>query len=400
MSENKAAAWQALTGRAGERAALLGTEGLPTRRVEAWHYTPLQSLNGVAWQAAPALGEAHIKQSVAELDLPQHDGILVFANGQFCPALSHLPACMEVQEYGDGAAVPRLLTGRFSAGLNAALRQPGARLKVPAGRDAGLVIMVSLTEGEDVSTHLHHSVTLAKGAKLTLLDIQLGTGRYLTNPQMDVHCAEEAHFSHITHQKESPLAARLAIAGAKIEERGNYDSFTLNQGGALARQEVVSQLNGPFSNTNVNAIQLVDGERLNDLSSMIHHAAPDCTSRQTVRTVLSEQGQGVFQGKILVDPIAQKTDGYQMNQALLLSEKGQMNSKPELEIYADDVKCSHGATVGALDEEQLFYLRSRGVPEAQARDMLVQAFLLETVELVEHESLRHYLLKALPGHVG
>ena len=399
MSENNAAAWQALTGRAGERAALLGTEGLPTRRVEAWHYTPLQSLNGVAWQAAPALDEAAVKQRVGALNLPAHDGLLVFANGRFCKSLSHLPACMDVQEYGDGAAVPALLAGRFSAGLNAALRQPGARLHVPAKTDAGLIVMISLTEGEGVSTHLHHSITLEEDARLSLLDIQLGEGQYLTNPQMDVHCADRAHFSHITHQAESREAARLGIISARIGERSNYDSFTLNQGGVLARQEVVSQLSGPFSNTNVNAIQLVDGSRLNDLSSMIHHASPDCTSRQTVRTVLSENGQGVFQGKILVDQIAQKTDGYQMNQALLLSEKAQMNSKPELEIYADDVKCSHGATVGALDEDQLFYLRSRGVLEEQARDMLVQAFLLETVELVEHESLRDYLLKALPGHV-
>ncbi len=399
MSENNAAAWQALTGRAGERAALLGTEGLPTRRVEAWHYTPLQSLNGVAWQAAPALDEAAVKQRVDALNLPAHDGLLVFANGRFCKSLSHLPACMDVQEYGDGAAVPALLAGRFSAGLNAALRQPGARLHVPAKTDAGLIVMISLTEGEGVSTHLHHSITLEEDARLSLLDIQLGEGQYLTNPQMDVHCADRAHFSHITHQAESREAARLGIISARIGERSNYDSFTLNQGGVLARQEVVSQLSGPFSNTNVNAIQLVDGNRLNDLSSMIHHASPDCTSRQTVRTVLSENGQGVFQGKILVDQIAQKTDGYQMNQALLLSEKAQMNSKPELEIYADDVKCSHGATVGALDEDQLFYLRSRGVLEEQARDMLVQAFLLETVELVEHESLRDYLLKALPGHV-
>lgn len=399
MSENSAAAWQALTGRAGERAALLGAGGLPTRRVEAWHYTPLQSLNGIAWQEAPTLDAATVKRRVEGLNLPEHDGLLVFANGRFCKELSHLPDCMDVQEYGDGSAVQPLLAGRFSAGLNAALRQPGARLHVPAGTDAGLIVMVSLTEGDGVSTHLHHSVTLDEGAQLTLLDVQLGTGQYLTNPQVDVYCADRAHLSHITQQAESHEAARLAIVGARVGERGNYDSFTLNQGGVLARQEVVSQLAGPFSNTNVNAIQLVDGARLNDLSSMIHHASPDCTSRQTVRSVLSENGQGVFQGKILVDRIAQKTDGYQMNQALLLSEKAQMNSKPELEIYADDVKCSHGATVGALDEDQLFYLRSRGVQEEQARDMLVQAFLLETVELVEHESLRDYLLKALPGHV-
>lgn len=180
-----------------------------------------------------------------------------------------------------------------------------------------------------------------------------------------------------------------------MDANGNYDSFTLNQGGELARHEVVATLTQAHAQVHVNGIQIVDGTRLNDLTSMIHHAAPDCGSRQTVKTVLSESGQGVFQGKILVDRVAQKTDGYQMNQALLLSEKAQINSKPELEIYADDVKCSHGATVGALDDEQLFYLRSRGVPEAEARAILVQAFLLDALDLVTDETLRDVLIRSI-----
>lgn len=399
MSGETSLAWQALRERAGERAALLGAEGVPTKRVEAWHYTSLQPLNQVKWQAAPALDEAQVGARLSELNLPKGQGLVVFANGRFCAGLSSLPETVKQGSGEDEANEPALLADRFAAQLNAALRQPGLNLHLPEGCDAGLLVLVSLTEGDEVSTHLHHRITLEKGARLSLLDVQLGRGRYFTNPQLDVECAEGAHLTHVTRQDESAEAIRLGISGARIEGRGNYDSFTLNQGGALARQEVVSRLEGAFANVNVNAIQLIDGARLNDLTSMIHHASPDCTSRQTVRTVLSEAGQGVFQGKILVDQVAQKTDGYQMNQALLLSEKGQMNSKPELEIYADDVKCSHGATVGALDEDQLFYMRSRGVPEAQARDALVQAFLFETVELIEDETLREHLLKALPGYV-
>nr|WP_255429091.1 Fe-S cluster assembly protein SufD [Saccharibacter sp. 17.LH.SD] len=278
------------------------------------------------------------------------------------------------------------------------MRKEGLHIRVPAGVHAGLLTLVSFSEGKDVSIHLRHRIVLEEGASLTLLDVQGGYGHYLSNPQIEVVCAKGAHLRHVKHQRESKEAAHLGIVAADVAERGNYNSFTLNQGSVLARHEVVTTLQEKHAHTNVNGVQLLDGARLNDLTSMIHHAAPECTSRQTVRTVLSDSAQGVFQGKILVDQIAQKTDGYQMNQALLLSEKAQMNSKPELEIYADDVKCSHGATVGALDEEQLFYLQSRGVPGDQARDILVRAFLREAFEMLDDEELQNYLLRNVPGH--
>nr|WP_243443834.1 SufD family Fe-S cluster assembly protein [Asaia prunellae] len=179
------------------------------------------------------------------------------------------------------------------------------------------------------------------------------------------------------------------MVNARIAEHGTYDSFTLTLGAKLSRHEVLAHLGGRHAIVHVNAAQLLAGTQHADLTSVITHAAPDCNSRQTVKNVLMDAGHGVFQGKIYVDRIAQKTDGYQMNQALLLSEKAQIDSKPELEIYADDVKCSHGATVGALDEEQLFYLRARGIPHAEARAILVRAFLLDALALVTDEPLMH-----------
>ncbi|WP_018979647.1 Fe-S cluster assembly protein SufD [Saccharibacter floricola] len=399
MSETTQKAWTAFTERAGTRAALLGTQELPTRRVEAWHYTSLQPLNGVAWRTPERLSSARLTALLKPLALPEADGCVVFGNGYEDTDYTKLPASV-MREKLDGhvPSEDAALKGRFSAQLNGALRQDGLHLRVPAGVDGGLVVLASVCDGQDVSVHLHHSIVLEEGASLTLLDVQGGEGRYLANPLFDVRCAKGAHFRHVKRQAESKEAFHLGIVSAHSEEHGNYNSFTLNQGGALARHEVVSTLQGPHANSTVNAVQLVDGARLNDLTSLIHHAAPDCTSRQTVRSVLSDAAQGVFQGKILVDQIAQKTDGYQMNQALLLSEKAQINSKPELEIYADDVKCSHGATVGALDEEQLFYLRSRGIPEEQARILLINAFLREAVEMLDDEGLQTYLLRSFPGH--
>jgi Fe-S cluster assembly protein SufD len=145
----------------------------------------------------------------------------------------------------------------------------------------------------------------------------------------------------------------------------------------------------------MNGVQLVADGQHADTTTALDHAAPDCASRQTYKTVLSGRSRGVFQGRIHVHQVAQKTDGYQMNQALLLSPEAEMDSKPQLEIYADDVKCSHGATVGALDDDQLFFLRSRGIPAAQARAMLVEAFVTEAVEAVEDATIREAALGAL-----
>jgi Fe-S cluster assembly protein SufD len=160
---------------------------------------------------------------------------------------------------------------------------------------------------------------------------------------------------------------------------------------------VHARLAGPKSITHLNGAQLLGGDQHADFTTVVRHDAPSTTSRQTVKNVLAGRSQGVFQGRIEVARVAQKTDGYQMNQALLLSPEAEIDTKPELEIFADDVKCSHGATVGELDAEQLFYLRSRGIPDAEARSMLVRAFLAESLELVTNEAVREVLDRAVEG---
>jgi len=361
--------------------------GIPTRRVEAWRYTPLRAFADTVWAEPSGLSDEQIQALLGALPLPEAGSRVVLVNGRKSDAFSSLSDAIALTEAGPTDP----LEDRFSAVLNAALAKDGLSVRVPAGTDAGTLTLASLTSGDTVSTHLRHQIVLEEGASLTLFDVNAGEGRYVTNPRFDIIVGEGARLTHVKLQQESKAAGHLAIIAASVGANGNYDSFTLNNGSELARHEVVATLTAAHAQVHVNGIQIVDGTRLNDLTSMIHHAAPDCGSRQTVKTVLSESGQGVFQGKILVDRIAQKTDGYQMNQALLLSEKAQINSKPELEIYADDVKCSHGATVGALDDEQLFYLRSRGIPEAEARDILVRAFLLDALDLVSDQTLRDLL---------
>lgn len=410
MNAEQTPARAALQERASTQAFISGPQIFPGRKVEAWRYTPLTALEQTSWRQAETLPASRVEALLAALDMPSGEatesgrqaGRIVFANGSRNEAQTILPdgSVLSVSQDVRSSQTEFLFNAgiyeRFPSQLNAALLQKGISVHVPAGVDGGILQLVSLYEGADISVHLRHRIVLEEGASLTLLDASHGTGRYLANPVFEIICGKNARLRHVKRQFDSCEAIHLGGVHAVIESHGDYDSFTLNQGGALARHDVVSILVGPYANTHVNAVQLVDGARLNDLTSMIHHAAPDCTSRQTVRTVLSDRAQGVFQGKILVDQIAQKTDGYQMNQALLLSETAQINSKPELEIYADDVKCSHGATVGALDEEQLFYLQSRGIPGEEARSMLVQAFLREAVELLDDETCQAWLLACLP----
>ncbi|MBS1076808.1 Fe-S cluster assembly protein SufD [Gluconobacter kondonii] len=383
-------ALEAFIQRASGHGAALAEIGLPTRRVEAWRYTPLRSIADTAWTQAAPLAAESVSALLNGLPLPESGARMVYGNGRLLEGLS---APLDVAQQASDHVSP--LKGVFSATLNMALGEKGLDLHIPAGTDAGLLTLISLSIGDTVSTHLQHRIVLEEGASLTLYDVNAGEGRYIANPRFDIVVGKGATLRHIKLQRESLSGTHLAIVSADVSEKGEYDSFTLNQGGSLARHEAVVTLNAPHAMVHVNGVQIVDGQRLNDLTSMIHHAAPDGSSRQTVKTVLSDAGQGVFQGKILVDRVAQKTDGYQMNQALLLSEKAQINSKPELEIYADDVKCSHGATVGALDDEQLFYLRSRGVPEAQARDILVRAFLIDALDLVADEALRDLLVRSM-----
>jgi Fe-S cluster assembly protein SufD len=271
--------------------------------------------------------------------------------------------------------------------LNTMLASDGAALHVPAGFDAGLVQLVSIAGG-GADFHPRHSIRLSKGARLTVLEISAGDGAYLLNTVAEIHVAEGAHLTHIRLQDEAPTAFHVSTTYVDVAAGGTYDSFTLNLGARLSRTEVHAQLSGKGATAHLNAAQILAGSQHGDFTTVVAHTAPDCTSRQTVKNVLAGRSRGVFQGKIEVARHAQKTDGYQMNQALLLSPDAEVNSKPELEIFADDVKCSHGATVGELDAEQMFYLRSRGIPDTEARSILVRAFLAEALDAVADETIR------------
>ena len=364
-------------------AGVLRARGLPGPREEAWRYTRLRPLSEADY-AMPVPGrEVSLPASVAALDAPR----LVFVDGTYRADLS-VPPSKAVLRTGVPAMGPlaRPESERLVA-LNTMLAADGAELSVAAGVDAGTVVLVSLG-GEGVAFHPRHAVHLARGAKLTLIEICAGEGRYLHNPVTSITVEAGAILTHLRLQDEGIEAIHLSTIYADVAEGGTYDSFALTIGARLARMEVHARLGGTAAMAHLNAAQLLGGVQHADFTTVVTHDAPATQSRQTVKNVLTGRSHGVFQGKIEVSRIAQKTDGYQMNQALLLSRDAEMDSKPQLEIYADDVKCSHGATVGEIDAEQLFYLRSRGVPHEEARAILIRAFLAEAIDGIAHEGGR------------
>jgi Fe-S cluster assembly protein SufD len=375
-----------------EAADILRRTGLPGPRDEAWKYTSLRALSELGFHEALTVAG----DNPAPIPLPYLGAVaelprLVFAAGRFRADLSILPSNFTASFFADAPHFALPMGEDPLVTLNTLLAEDGAMISIPANADAGTLLLIHMgadLNGTPTAAHPRHSIKLGALSNLTLIEISAGTGTYLHNPVMDIALEEGAQLAHFRLQQESPAAFHLSSVHATIAAGARYDSFTLTTGGKLSRSEIHATLTGANGHAALNAAQILRGHQHADFTTVVAHDAPSCASRQTVKNVLAGHSRGVFQGKIEVARIAQKTDGYQMNQALLLSPDAEIDSKPQLEIYADDVKCSHGATVGELDAEQLFYLASRGIPTAEARAMLVRAFLSEALDLVTHEPAR------------
>lgn len=361
-----------------------GLPGEQRRRIEAWKYTSLRAVAERQFGTGPRHEAETILRRLTVLDAP----LAVFVDGVFRSDLStHQPTRFaDNPDFGTLTWPDR----EPMVSLNTMLTQDGAAIHVAAGVDAGTLQLVSIGES-DADFHPRHLIRLDEGARLTVVETFAGDGTYLLNNVLEAHVAPGATLTHVRVQQESPAAFHVATTYADVAAGGVYDSFGLTLGGRVSRDELHVNLMGPGAVAHMNGANILAGSQHADFTSVVRHQAPGCTSRQTVKNVLADRSRGVFQGRIEVARDAQKTDGYQMNQALLLSPEAEVNCKPELEIFADDVKCSHGATVGELDAEQMFYLRSRGVPEALAKTILVKAFLTELLESVGDATIRGHL---------
>ncbi|MBK5934263.1 Fe-S cluster assembly protein SufD [Rhodovulum imhoffii] len=378
--------------------------GLPGRRDEYWRFTDPATLTAAEPQAA-RLFEPGESAPFSTMDRVQ----LVFVDGVFDAGASDDPALAgveisrlaEAQDqdihwardiYGVLEAHGQTPVERPLAALNTAFATDGVLIRV-TGQASKPVNLVYLHCSETSDAILHHVIRLEQGADLTLLENGPAAARF--NKVMEVDVADGAAFHHVRTQGRDHDRRAVTHVFARLGESSTFKSFTMTANGILTRNECIIELTGDNAVAHVAGAAVGDGTFHHDDTVFVTHDAENCESRQVFKKVLRNGATGVFQGKILVQPGAQKTDGYQISQSLLLDEDSQFLAKPELEIYADDVACSHGSTSGAIDEEALFYLRSRGVPKGEATNLLVLSFLAEAIEEIEREEIREEILDRL-----
>ena len=389
-------------------ASRLATMGLPTRRDEYWRYTDPVSLTSV--DPTPAAGieadaEAPGFATVDRLKLVFTDGIFDAAAsddlrlaGVAITRLAQVsPGHWAEHVYGSLEAAGQTPVARPLAALNSAYASDGLLIHV-TGRATKPISVIYNQHSMTSDAILHHYVKLAPGAELTFLED--GPGAVRLNLVLEVELEAGAKFHHIRVQGSDLARTAVTHIFARLDAGSLFKSFSLTANGSLTRNEAVISFTGPGSTAHIAGAAMGDGAFLHDDTVFVTHGAERCESRQVFKKVLKHGAVGVFQGKILVKKGAQKTDGYQISQALLLDDDSQFLAKPELEIYADDVKCSHGSTSGAIDDTALFYLRSRGLPKRAAQSLLILAFLAESIAEIEDEAIAEEIRARLEGWLG
>lgn len=384
-----------LAGLTGVRAGALlrwQATGWPDRRAEQWRFTRLSSVEKMDLRPA----EMAAKQPAAvAASLPDNAVILSFSNGVLDMAgLAALPGGVTASLLSDNDAALAALAELVPAAhpisnLSLAAMTTGLHLDI-AGTVEVPIILVFTGDDNGVSAHPVISVRLADGASAVMSEWhQSSVG--LSAPLMGIIVGDKARLDYAKVQQESSASAHLAATGLRLGEGSVFEGFQISAGGQLARLETHIVLSGENADCTLSAIYLGRDKQHHDITTNMNHAKGHCLSNQIIRGVLDDSARGVFQGKVHVAPDAQKTDGQQMSRALLLSRKAEADAKPELEIYADDVLCAHGATVGELDDTQLFYLTSRGIDRKTARSMLIAAFLDDAIDSITHPALADML---------
>lgn len=373
--------------------------GLPHARDEYWKYTKPQSL--VAAEAPKA--EVFVTDE-APMFADRESLKVVFVDGVFDAeasddlslegiSIDRLANAQDIHWakdiYGVLEAKGQDPVERPLAALNTAFATDGVLIHV-TGKAAKPVNLIYRHSDEISDVVLHHVIKVDAGAELTLLENGAAAARL--NTALEVDIADTGTLHHVRVQGRDHERRAATHAFARLGAESTFKSFTLTVNGALTRNETVIELTGDDAVAHVAGACMGDGDFHHDDTVFVTHDAVDCESRQVFKKVLRNGATGVFQGKILVKPDAQKTDGYQISQSLLLDDDSQFLAKPELEIYADDVACSHGSTSGAIDEDALFYLRARGLPRGIAEDLLTIAFIAEAVQEVEDETLQEEIV--------
>jgi Fe-S cluster assembly protein SufD len=390
-------------------------DGLPHRRVEDWKYTDLRALmrdakplanppDAAAKERARSAGQA-----LGDVDARR----LVFVDGVFVPqlsALERIEAGLTIRSMGEAlaGADPLVLEhlgqvvaadDNAAAALNTVFMGDGALIHVAAGvtLERPLHLVFAATGEDPAALFMRSLVVIEKGARVMLVETHEGPDArdYQVNSALELVVGDGAHVDHVKITGEGQRALHLSTLMASVGAHARFNEFVFTTGGAVVRNQLLLRFEGEGTVAGIRGASLLRGRQHADVTLVADHAVGGCQSREMFKSVLEQEGRSVFQGKIIVRPDAQKTDAKMMTQALLLSESAEADNKPELEIFADDVQCGHGATAGKLDEDLLFYLRARGIPEREAEALLIQAFVGEAVEGIEHAGLREVLMEAV-----
>jgi Fe-S cluster assembly protein SufD len=391
--------------------------GFPTMKNEDWHFTSVAPIASREFRAAdPDTPHVVTAQSLAEFEFGHAEWpTLVFVNGRVAPELSGSPRIGEGVTLGSlhaaieaGEPVVEQWLGRivdqssaaFTA-LNTAFFADGALVHVANTTEQQAPIHIVHVATGDTVSHLRNLIVVERGARANVVEsyISFDDATGFTNAVTEISIGDGARLDHVKVQRESETAFHVGTSDARQGRDSAYHSFSYATGAALSRSNIYTVLAGEGGHATLHGLYMVEGSQHVDHQTRIEHAEPNCTSHEVYKGVLDGRSHGVFNGKVYVRPEAQKTDGKQSNNNLLLSPEARVDTKPQLEIFADDVKCTHGATVGRLDGNALFYLRSRGIEESRARTLLTYAFAAEVIEELELEPVRDELERLVLARV-
>jgi Fe-S cluster assembly protein SufD len=387
--------------------------GLPHRRIEEWKYTDLRALMREVLPLAAAPDAAALERAAIALSaLSADDGArrLVLVDGMFTPSLSNLSGLepgvevrplREMLELGRQGSASLLDNGTVDGAmisLNAAMATDGVLIGVAqATALAKPIHIVHVATRSSAASYTRSFLEVGNAARVTLLESFVaadGANAYQTNDALTVRLGENVELQHVRLMTEANDAVNISTAILTIGSKARLNTFNMTSGAGVSRYQGYFTFAGEGAEVSANGVNLLGGRQHGDTTLFLDHAVPDCRSREVFRSVVDDRAHSVFQGRIMVRPDAQKTDAKMMTRALLLSDEAEADNKPELEIFADDVTCGHGATTGALDEDLLFYLRARGLSEKEAQSLLIQAFVGEAIESIGSDALRELAILA------
>jgi len=385
----------------------------PTAHDEDWRFTNISPLLKYNFEPAAKI-ELKLQQVKKYLFDKTKGNVLVFVNGHFAQELSHLVKSSGGITVGslagqlkDNSPVVNQHLGKYAnhreqifTALSTAFTRDGAFVYVPDNQileEPVQILFITSTGGKNILAQPRNLYVTGKSSQVSIVEryLSLDEGIYLTNVVTEIYAGQNSTVKHIKLQEENLSAFHISRTEVDQEKDSSFTSYSFSLGGEIARHDINARFNDEGGECSLNGLFLLTGNQLYDTHSLIDHAKPNCTSHEKYKGILDDTSHGVFNGKVIVRRDAQKTNAFQENKNIILSNGALVNTKPQLEIFADDVKCSHGATIGQLDEDAMFYLKSRGIGEEKSRAILIHAFASDVVRSIQVDEVKKYLEEVL-----